>query len=449
MDASGFSSSNRPLGDMVRKLGSDATTLIRQELRLARTELKQTAREVARDAGLVAVGGGVAAVGGLLLVAFMVLLLGQLLGNRYWLSALLVGLLLAIGGGWLSYGSLARLRRRDLAPDEALASLRHTGGWARAEVRDLRRALTSRLTGRGNGRGAGRTLRAGHSPPRLGTPAHLAAPVPPPEGGLLKLLWHEFTDDDISGQAAKVAYYAFLSFPPALLVLFALTGFFGGPETAAWITMRLEAMLPAEASALIDGFVQQVVNDQAPGPFSVGLLLALWAASNVFMGLGDALNRVYDVEETRSWIKRRLLALAVMLVSALLFLGGSVLLVAGPGIAEALDLFGIANLLWTVLQWPLALLLVASAFWLIYYVLPARDQSDAKRSILKGATAAAILWALATIGFRIYVANFGSYSETYGFLGAVIVLLLWLYLTGVVVLLGGELNAVVEQRSRK
>jgi membrane protein len=265
----------------------------------------------------------------------------------------------------------------------------------------------------------------------------------------LKRLWFEILDDDVAGEAAKVAYFAFLSLPPAFLVLFALTGMFGGDETATRIADQLERTLPSSASELIDDFVQDVVHEQAPGPLSFGFLLALWASSNVFMALGGALNKAYDVEENRSWVKRRLLAVGVMLVSALFLLVSSIVIFAGPSITAAVNLFGAAELLWTVLQWPLALLMVVAAFWIVYYVLPARDQKRDRSVILQGATAAALLWIATTATFRVYIANFASYSDTYGFLGAVIVLLLWLYITGIVVLAGGEINSELQWKNRR
>jgi membrane protein len=100
---------------------------------------------------------------------------------------------------------------------------------------------------------------------------------------------------------------------------------------------------------------------------------------------------------------------------------------------------------WAVAQWPLAFLLIASAFWIIYYVLPSKDQSDCKKTLFKASAVAAALWLLATFAFRLYVANFSSYSATYGFIGAVIVLLLWMYVTSLVILLGGEIAAEMER----
>jgi membrane protein len=124
-----------------------------------------------------------------------------------------------------------------------------------------------------------------------------------------------------------------------------------------------------------------------------------------------------------------------------------VILVTGPQIARALDLWGTAEVVWNLVQLPLSLLLVVAAFWACYYILPARDQAASKSETLQGAAVATLLWVIATLGFRFYIANFASYADTYGFIGGFIILLLWLYITGLVLLIGGELASALEQRS--
>ncbi len=392
------SGDSRSLAELFKALAADATHLARQEMALAKAEVAAAAAQVLQASKWLAVGGAAAMAGALVFLVFLVVLLGQLLDERFWLSSLMIAAVLLAAGTVMARHGLGKLAGLELRPA-------HLGD--AAAVGAAARRKTS--------------------------------------GSLPKRVWNEFREDDITGQAAKVAYYAFLALPPAFLVLFGLTGFFGGQGAANWLTDTLRSSLPASASQLIADFVSDVVYDTAPGPFSVGLVLALWAASNVFMGLGDTLNAAYDTTDSRPWVKRRAIAVAVMGATVLLFLGGSAMLLAGPQIAGALNLFGAANLVWTIVQWPLALLLVIGAFWVIYYALPDRDQRDAKMIILKGAAFAAVLWVLATAAFRIYISNFSSYSDTYGFLGAVIVLLLWLYLTGIVLLLGGELNAELER----
>lgn len=295
---------------------------------------------------------------------------------------------------------------------------------------------------------------------RTGVPATRSArarrPRPHPDErheeaqpGLLRSLWREIQEDDVFNLAAGIAFFAFLAFPPTFLVLFALAGFFGGEPVADWLTVRLGALLPDEAEALVQGFVADVIYREAPGPFSIGLLLALWASSNVFMATTRALNTAYGITDPRPWLKQRALSLGVMLLFVVFFLSGSTLLLGGPQLAEALNLWGAAEVAWNVLQWPLSLLLVVAAFWACYYILPARDQWARKWETLLGALAATLLWLVAALGFRLYIANFASYSATYGIIGTIIVLLLWLYITGLVLLLGGELASELEKRARR
>jgi membrane protein len=461
---------DRSLGDLFRELASESAELLRQELELARAEIRRGLSELSDAVKQLAIGGAVAVVGVLTLTAFAVVLLGTLLAN-YWLGALIVAvLLLGIGGG-LIYMGMSRLRDAELAPRETLDSLRVTGAWASEEATELRQALTADTAVNG----AGSRLSPAMPGTRPALPAagessasrpgwegrHQAAAAAAPDGAakrrggssrsssdsLPRRVASEFMEDDILGEAAKVAYFAFLALPPALLVVFALLGFFGGAATADWMTAQLQAALPDEAAALVDRLVMQIVSEDAAGPFSIGLLLALWAASNVFMSLGDSLNTAYNVEEDRSWFRRRALAVGVMLAAVFLMLVASVSLIAGPQIASALNLWGAAELAWSIIQWPLAFLFVTAAFFLVYYVLPNRDQSECRLTLFKAAAGAAALWLIASLGFRLYISNFSSYSETYGILGAVIVLLLWLYVTGLVVLVGGELASEMEKEA--
>jgi membrane protein len=265
---------------------------------------------------------------------------------------------------------------------------------------------------------------------------------------LLKSVWRESMEDDVLNIAAGMAYFAFLALPPTILVMFALTGFFGGDRAAEWLTTQLSGVMPQDAGEWIDTFVENVVHTQAPGPFSIGLLLALWAASNVFMAVMRALNIAYDVEERRSFWKQRLLALGATLLFVVFVLGGSGLLLLGPQIAEAINLFGAADVAFSIAQWLLPFVLVVGAFAIAYYILPSRDQKRHPREILIGALVGTLIWVLATLAFRIYITNFGAYNETYGVIGGVIVLMLWLYLTMLVILLGGQFAAELERRQR-
>ncbi len=261
----------------------------------------------------------------------------------------------------------------------------------------------------------------------------------------VKRIGKESLSDNITGEAAKVAYYFFLSLFPLVLVLFALTGLIGGDSAFRWIMGRMQTAMPAETASYLEQFVRQVTNQPRPGILSIGLVLTLWSASNVFAAFADGLNTMYDVEEGRSWWKKRLVAVALLVGTSILIVASAAAIVAGEAIGRALGL-GVA---WNLLRYALAFVLLTFVLALLYYFLPDREQSSEKGRILLGAAIGALLWVGATTLFRVYVANLGSYSETYGFVGAVIVLLLWLYLTGVAVLLGGEVAAVLEKQARE
>lgn len=265
----------------------------------------------------------------------------------------------------------------------------------------------------------------------------------------LKLLWEvlrqivrEAMEDQITGEAAKTAYFFFLSLFPLILAMFALTGIFGGDPAFDWIMSRLDMALPGEAAVYLTGFVREITGEERPGILSFSVLFTLWSASRIFATLTDGLNRVYDLEETRRWWKRRLIALVALVVGTVLLVGGSVTLLAGPEILEFLRLGEI----WQFLRWPLAILMLVVLMWMVFFLLPDREMGGAWLPTLIGAVVGTGLWVLATAGFRIYVTRFGNYSQTYGFIGGIMVLLLWLYLTALAILAGGEVAATLEQR---
>lgn len=262
---------------------------------------------------------------------------------------------------------------------------------------------------------------------------------------LLRKTWHEIQDDNVFGLAAQTAYYFFFSLFPLLLFTAPLLGTIGDSDsTIAWATRQAERFLPPEAIGLVDGVINDVVfSPNAPGVMSVGALLAAWAASNVFDNLITALNRAYDVDEGRPWWKRRLIALACVLGSGVFLIVASAIMLAGPEIISLIGSVvpGVARTerIWMVVQYPLALAMLIAMFGMIYYFLPNLRQRATP--VLAGATVAAVLWVLVTLAFRAYATNFGSYNKTYGTIGAVIVLLTWMYLTMLVVLAAGELSS--------
>jgi membrane protein len=258
-----------------------------------------------------------------------------------------------------------------------------------------------------------------------------------------KAVFKNAMEDDIAGTAARVAYYFFLALFPAIIALFALTGIVGGDRAFEWVMSQVRQGLPGEAETMLEQFLLEITGQSRPGLLSVGILGVLWAASNSFNGLTIGLNRMYNVDEHRSWWKRRLIAIGLLIATAIVLNIGATAILAGPELIGALGFDVVVG----YLTWGMAFLLVTGLFWLTYYLLPNADQRGGAREVLIGAVIGTLLWAGASVLFRLYVSNFGNYSATYGFLGGVIILLLWLYITALAILFGGEVAATLQQRN--
>ena len=266
-------------------------------------------------------------------------------------------------------------------------------------------------------------------------------------GPLVRATFREVLDDNIMGLAAQTAYYFFFSLFPLILFAAPLLGLIGDKQEMIQAVMqRVAGTLPGDALDLVRNVVQDVVlAEGAPGLMSIGALLAAWAGSNIFNALIDALNRAYDVEEGRAWWKKRLIALASVIAAGVVLLTATSIMLGGATIAEwlgrQLGLGESGVTVWAFLQYAVALALLIGTAWMIYYFLPNIRQD--RTQVLAGAIVATLLWILVTLLFRAYVVNFGAYSKTYGTVGGVIALLTWMYLSMLVLLVGGELNAEI------
>ena len=260
---------------------------------------------------------------------------------------------------------------------------------------------------------------------------------------LAKRTGKEILNDGVPGLAAQLAYYFFFSLFPLFLFLTPLLGVVGDErKTFGFIMSRLQGAIPTEAYTLVANVVRQVVFDpNAPGVVSVGALLAIWSGSNIFSNLMGALNKAYDVKETRPWWKQKLIAVAAVLVSGIILVAATLIIVGGEDIAKVvggwIGLGESAQRLWAILQIPFALVMLIGLAWAQYMILPNLRQK--KTHALAGAVLTVVLWIVVTLLFRFYVQNFGSYNKTYGAFGGVIVLLTWMYLSMLVLLTGGEL----------
>ena len=265
-------------------------------------------------------------------------------------------------------------------------------------------------------------------------------------GALLKEAGKQLWADNILTIAAAVAYNFFFSLFPLLLFAAPLVSLVGNKQQIfGWILQQFARTVPPSAYVVLAGVVKSAVfAPNAPGLVSVGALLTLYSASNIFGSLMNALNIAYHVKhDRRPWWKQRLIQLGMVVLAGGMLTIAAVVMLAGPNIvgwvADHTHLSGVAKWGWMILQYPLAFGLVVLALWTIYYILP--DFPQHRSQILVGAVIAAALWALATVLFRLYVTNLTNGNATYGAIGGVLLLLSWMYYSMVVVLAGGELNA--------
>jgi len=265
---------------------------------------------------------------------------------------------------------------------------------------------------------------------------------------LLKKTFKEFSSDDMSTYASALAYRALFSLFPFLLFLLALLGFLNLSDFFDWIRQQAALALPPMAMEQVNPVIDQLQRQQG-GLLSFGILAALWTASVGFRSLMNAMNRAYDVREGRPTWKLMLLSMLYTVGSAVLLLACAMLMVLGPQVmgwlADLVGLRDVVVVLWAWLRWPVVIFLMMLLVAVLYYVTP--DVEQKFRFITPGSVLAVVVWVAASLAFGIYVQNFADYNATYGSIGAIIVLLLYFYISAAVLLLGAELNAVIEHHS--
>lgn len=259
----------------------------------------------------------------------------------------------------------------------------------------------------------------------------------------------EFMDDDMGTYGAALTFHVFFALFPFIVFLLALLGVLQLHAFFDWILARARVVLPSDAMSVVQGVVQEVQSQRDGGLLSFGILVAIWAASAGIRSTMNALNAAYDVEEGRPVWKRYAfsiaytLGLAVMVIAAvgLMFIGPQVML----WIAEQVGLGHPVVVLWRWLRIPVAALLLMLAVSIVYYAAPNVDQKF--RYVTPGSVLAVVLWVVLSLAFSFYVGRFANYGATYGSIGAVIVLMLYIYISSLVLLLGGEVNAVIEHHA--
>ena len=266
---------------------------------------------------------------------------------------------------------------------------------------------------------------------------------------LLKRTYKDMIEDDALGLAAQLAFYFFLALFPAILCVIALASFFPLQNFTDEMINALGRFAPEEMLALVRDQMVRLGQGNDGGIFSIGLLGAVWSSSAALVAIISAMNKAYDIEEGRPWWKVRLTAILLTTGLAVFIVLSFALIIGGPQVADWLAnqyaLGAAFAWTWKVLQWPVAFALVVTGISLVYYLAPDADQEWVW--IAPGSFLAATLWVLGSLAFRYYVVNFGGYETTYGAVAGVILLLLWFYLSGFVIILGAELSAEIEHAS--
>ena len=265
-----------------------------------------------------------------------------------------------------------------------------------------------------------------------------------------KKTFREFSDDQCPDLAASLTYYAVLSLFPALLALVSLLGLFGQAEKITSGMMDIvQSVAPGSTADTIRQPIEDLVHNPAAGLALIGGIVgALWSASGYVGAFARAMNRIYEVDEGRGFVKIRGTMLGITIVSVVMAAVIAGMLVLSGPIAEAvggaIGLGGPAVVAWDIAKWPIAVALTISLIAILYYFTPNVRQPKF-RWMSSGSFIALMAFALATLGFGFYAANFGHYNKTYGALGGVIILLLWLWILNMSLLFGAEFDAEVER----
>lgn len=262
---------------------------------------------------------------------------------------------------------------------------------------------------------------------------------------LARRAWREASADKVTGRAAELAYYFLLALFPLLIFLLSLVSFIPGAQETIFIW--LSRLMPSDAMAVIDDWIETVFSTHSGGLLSFGIIFTLWAASTGMTALMDALNSAYEVKEGRPFWKARLVAIGLTVAVCLLVIGGATLITFGDQfatwLANWLGLGGPFETVWPFIRYLLGLGMIIMGLGAIYYFAPNARQRW--KWITPGAVFAVVTFVAVSYLFSLYLRFAPSYDVTYGSLGAVIVLMLWLYLMGLIVLVGAEINSEIDK----
>ncbi|HEU5335880.1 MAG TPA: YihY/virulence factor BrkB family protein [Terriglobales bacterium] len=267
-------------------------------------------------------------------------------------------------------------------------------------------------------------------------------------------VWHGINDDDVFGRAGQVAYGFLFAVFPLFMFLLSILGIVAGPHSAIQqnLVMELTDAMPPTAAQMVQHVIAETTRASGSGKLSFGLILTLIAATAAMTNVMDTLNSAYNVREGRSFLRFRAIAVWLTVAIGILMVLALTIVLYGNGIANSVgnlvNLGEVTTWIWKIAQWPVAVFFLLLCFALIYYFGP-DVEFPVWHWISPGAVAGVFLWAVVSFGLRVYLHFFNSYTKTYGSLGAVMILLLWFYVTGIAILIGGEVNAEIENAAAK
>ncbi len=263
---------------------------------------------------------------------------------------------------------------------------------------------------------------------------------------VLKRVWTESMNDNLGVMAAGCAFYGLLALFPALSILVSIYALVADPATAEQQLQAVQSVLPEAAYTMIAGRIHELAGLPSGGVswrILIGLLIALWSASNGTKALMSTLNVAYEEDEKRSFLRFNLVAILFTIGGIIGIMVGLAVILVVPAIVGLLSLGFATGILIRAVSFALVIVFLIASLAVVYRLGPSRREAK-WRWISPGSIAASVVWVVASIGFSFYVSNFGSYNVTYGSLGAVVIVLLWLWISAYVVLFGAELNAELE-----
>ena len=267
--------------------------------------------------------------------------------------------------------------------------------------------------------------------------------------GFFKELLARIQHVDVTALGAQLAFFFLLSLFPLLIFMVTLLPYLNLQEDQLFNILRTYA--PGEVYTLIDGTLDEVLSDRNGGLLSVGIIATIWSASNGMNALIKSLNRSYDLDETRPFFIARGISVIFTLLLIVLF----VVALALPIFGEQIGTFLFSYLgyeqgflgVWNQVRWTIPPVMIFIVFMLLYWIAPNRKLY--LKSVIPGAIFATVGWIVVSLGFSLYVSSFANYSATYGSIGGIIVLMMWLYFSGTILMVGGQINAVMQERKEK